>query len=175
MSIIAFTTVRSDMPDSALSRAFEMEHALRFLVQFVFGWSGHVTDLTIKGDVATLSVRTWILGHYDNNTFTGTLEEMKPLLEAARFHLLLMKEYARPVYEQAVDAVTEFTTNTLLLTSLTPIVAGSTVARSIYLSLLAELDATLPTKVAKLSTEELHAVVAFVYEGNPVEDILACI
>jgi len=172
---IDFTTVRSDMPDSALRRQFEMEHALRFLVQFVFGWSGHVTDLVIEDDVATLSARTRILGHFDNNTFTGTLEEMKPLLKAARFHLLLMKEHARPIYEQAVGALSEFTTNTLLLTSLTPIVAGSTVARSIYLSLLAERDATLPAKVAKLPTEELHVVVAFMYEGNSVEDILACV
>jgi hypothetical protein len=163
------------MPEYPCSHPFETDHALRYLVEFVFGWSGCVTDLTIEGDRATLSVRTRIFDHYDLDTFTGTSTEMEPLLKAARLHVLLMEKHARPVYEQAVELVTKFTTNTLLLTSLAPIVAGYTVAHDIYLSLLAERDAALPKQVSRLSTEELYAIVAFLYEGNSVEDILACV
>jgi hypothetical protein len=172
---IAFVSARSDMPKYPCDRSFKTGHALHFLVEFVFGWSGHVTGLTIEGDVATLSVRTSIFDYYDCNTFTGTLAEMRPLLQAARFHILLMKKYGRAVYEQAVELVTEFTTNPLLVTSLMPIVAGYTVAHDIYLSLLAEHDAALPAQLSRLSTEELGAAMAFLYEGSPLEDVLACI
>lgn len=177
--MITFHCVRDDMPDSGLESKRTVTGALTTLVTFQFGYGGHATGASVKGNQVTLKVCTPVMDHRDLLTFSGSHEEMELLIKAAQFHTLLMQQCGPEMIDGAIDAVNQITNRTLLVTTLVPMVAGRASARVVYELLLADVGgedafANHTEELKALELDDLAAVITLIHDDHvTLEEALA--
>ena len=107
------------------------------LVKYELGFGGHPTEVTDT----MVTTRTNVFGRYDVTTFTGTKEEMRPLVLACFFWATLNKDKKRMIdfrmdlWEKVMGDQAGVP---LLICNFEPIVSGQAIAKQICLFLIGQ-------------------------------------
>ena len=141
----------------------------RFL-RFELGYGGRLT----KVEPTRVEVYTSMMGRYDITIFSGTKEEMLPMMYAISFWAAAQKKHGKQHNEKTADAAIKAGLNTpLLITMITTVMFGGWVNPALCASanLTPEQAETLLDQ--KLDKDTFDSIIELVIDGSSFEESLA--
>jgi hypothetical protein len=116
---------RQHFPDMPPRMEQTLEEAFESLTKYELAYGGRVVDASSN----TLVIQTRIMSCIDTTTFTGSDEEMAPLLAIALEYERVLTEKRDEVFSNAYDRLAGFGEKVkgspLFITHLTPLLVGS--------------------------------------------------
>lgn len=149
-----------------ISRNDTVANALISLIKYEIGYGGHVTDI----HPTRVVIRTQVLGCTDTTTYSGSEEDMKPLLETACYEVMSRKHVDMDaIFEKMKAWLPDMRAGFVVWSS--GLFIGAEKVR-LLLILASGLDPK-DERVKKLKSDDLEAVMKLVADGAQPEDALA--
>lgn len=161
----------NEPPFSAIICEKTVDKALTTLLLYEIGYGGIIVTL----ESTKVTVVTGVMECIDTTTFTGDVEEMALLTEAAAFSIIMnpMQKHARKEYtDSVVNTVMEVTKgNPLLIKMSSGIVIGNSTLKNTLMAMCQNEEAIIELK--KLNTKDLMAIVIMVrLEGVSLKEAM---
>lgn len=152
----------------------KIENALISFAKFELGYGGHVTAITEDADKVTIKTETKILSKLDTTIFSGSKEEMEPLLKIAYLVSSTQKIDIKIFVDIINKTLGKNAGTPFFLVNFAPLIIGDlSVKTALLVALGAEPNTEMFEKLKKYNIEDLCAAWALNnYKIDGLENIL---
>lgn len=141
--------------------------ALQMLIKYELGFGGTITNF--NSEKPSLTVNTQVLNCHDQTVFTGSKEEMQPLLMAAGMWLEAKKRVDLNMYTQAVLEYTKGAMGPSVWYA--GMVLGRLISERFMLIALGISDEATLEQFSALNSKDLLGVLDLLHEGYTPDQI----
>jgi len=147
-----------------------VEDALEMLVKYELGWGADVTDFCM--DPPRIETRTRVMGCIDTTIFTGSVDEMKPLLSILPIWAQAKSTVAMEAIAEKVIEVTNG--NALLIThGVADLLYGKMIVKRMMLIALGIVNDDTLKQFELLTEKDFKSALSFLVEGLSSDEILS--
>lgn len=148
--------------------------AFESLISFHLGWGGQIVEITEE----KLVVRTQVMATTDVDTFTGSKEEMLPIITVAGCYLMTIKEGAKKLAGNAADQLMVMSGGNgikpLFARMIGGFLTGNPTTKIALIGAMNVEDQAFAAQLAKLPIEELAVYAHTALEtGLSAQEVLA--
>lgn len=165
--------ITNDVPPLPPLHEAKIENALILFAKYELGYGGRVVSIAENDNIITIKTETRVLNKLDTTVFSGSKEEMEPLLKIA--YIISSTPVETQVY---VDIITEILGDRsgipFFLANFSPLIIGNLNVKAALLTAFgAEPNTEKFKKLEKFKIEDLCAAWALNdYKINDIENIL---